>query len=92
MPLSPQVCSSCCFHGATRSDLAFSSPEPFSSILAPAVEGEGSGAISRLSMEEDPSYFSPSANREDIAATTDLPPQLSSPLPAADKSNVVQLA
>ena len=82
MPLvySPQVC--CCFQAATPFDLAFSSPVSHSSILATAAEGEGS-AIAGLSMKEDASY-SPSAIREDITATTDLPSQLLSPLPVTD--------
>ena len=53
----------------TRSDLARSSPESHSSILA--TEGR---AMAELSMEMDASY-SLLAIREDITAIADLPPQ-----------------
>lgn len=60
----------------------FSSPGSHSSNLAPAPKGEGR-TNAALSMEEDASY-SPSAIREDITATADIPPQLPSPSPVAD--------
>ena len=72
----------CCFQAATRSDLAFSSPESHSSILVPAAEGE-SDTKAGLSMEEDASC-SPLAVREDITSTADILPQLPSPSPVAD--------
>ena len=65
----------CCFQPTIRSDLSVSSPESHS-ILATAAQGEGSTRLS----EEDASY-SPSAIREDITATSDIPQ-----LPFADEA------
>ena len=70
MPPSLQVCCRCSFQVVTRSDLARSSPESHSSMLAT----EGS-AMAGLSLEKDASHSLP-AIREDIStANADLPPQ-----------------
>ena len=59
-----------------------SSPDSYSSILATAAKGEGSTKAS-LSLGKGASY-SRSAIGKEITATSDIPPQLPSPLPVVE--------